>query len=394
MKCVSLFSGAGGLDLGLEAAGFDIVASIEQDSDCCKTLIQNGRVGVVERPVSQGALDEIRATHPSIDLLVGGPPCQPFSKSALWTAAGVRGLNDPRAKTLNDYFAAVAILRPRAFLLENVTGFQRWGGFAALEQAIAELNNSDAGLGYRLTSAVINAAEYGVPQRRQRFFVVGVRDGHTFTFPAPDAGKERTVWDACSAIPSNPYEEDLQLRGRWADLLPTIPPGENYLFHTERGNGKPLFGWRTRYWSFLYKLAPDLPSPTIVASPSQNSGPFHWANRLLSTTELAAIQTFPMDYKFSGDRPSRQRQIGNAVPPLLAERLGRALALHLGGRVAPQAPFVHSVEEAASTSVTPALAELPEKYRGLIGDHAAHPGPGLGPKGRVPLATPPTEAPA
>src|SRR5690348_9221825 len=118
MKCVSLFSGAGGLDLGLEAAGFDVILSVERDPDCCRTLVANGRKGVEEGDITSVDFKAFSGP-PEVDLLVGGPPCQPFSKSALWTKAGVRGLSDPRADTIQQYVKALSILRPRAFLLEN-----------------------------------------------------------------------------------------------------------------------------------------------------------------------------------------------------------------------------------------------------------------------------------
>src|SRR5438270_12610372 len=127
MKCISLFSGAGGLDLGLEAAGFDIVASVEQDDDCCATLRNNGRKTVLNGDVGSVDFRDIAALD-KIDLVVGGPPCQPFSKSALWTHNGVRGLSDPRTKTIDQFVKAIEQLRPQAFILENVEGFSKLGG--------------------------------------------------------------------------------------------------------------------------------------------------------------------------------------------------------------------------------------------------------------------------
>lgn len=394
MKCVSLFSGAGGLDLGLEAAGFEVIASIERDADCCETLRANKRKGVVERNVAQADLSAVLSTYKNIDLVAGGPPCQPFSKSALWTKAGVRGASDPRSSTIGDYFEALRILRPAAFLIENVEGFARWGGLAIVEQ---ELNRLSAiGLNYVWAMKVLRAADYGVPQKRSRLFILGNRIGEANPFPTPTHGTGirpyATAWDACEREDPDYYDEDLTVRGRWADLLPSIPPGKNYLFHTSRGEGEPLFGWRTRYWSFLYKLNPGEPSPTIVASPSQNSGPFHWDNRLLSTRELAAIQTFPGDYKFCGDRASRQRQIGNAVPPLLAESVGRSLAAVLGAQV-PDG-LVHHLRTSTSTPSMPDVLPIPEAFRRYIGNHPDHPGSGLGPKGSLKGTKRPAVAPA
>ena len=124
---------------------------------------------------------------------------------------------------------------------------------------------------------------------------------------------------------SNPEEEDLTVRGKWADLLPSIPEGSNYLHHTDRGEGMPLFGWRRRYWTFLLKLAKNRPSWTIQAQPGPAVGPFHWSNRRLSVRELSRLQTFPDDVNIVGGKGSAQKQLGNAVPSLLAEVIGRAI---------------------------------------------------------------------
>ena len=136
--------------------------------------------------------------------------------------------------------------------------------------------------------------------------------------------QQRTAWDAIGDLPSVP-NGDLAPSGRWADLLASIPEGQNYLWHTDRGGGLPLFGWRRRYWSFLLKLAKDQPSWTIQAEPGPATGPFHWDSRLLSTRELCRLQTIPDDVQIAGDRRAVQRQIGNAVPSLLAEEVARAV---------------------------------------------------------------------
>src|SRR5206468_6143085 len=126
-----------------------------------------------------------------------------------------------------------------------------------------------------------------------------------------------TAWDAIGDFSQDSNDPDLAISGKWADLLPTIPEGKNYLWHTPRGGGEPLFGWRTRYWNFLLKLAKDQPSWTIQAQPGPAVGPFHWKSRRLSTRELCRLQTFPDDVVIVGDRMSLHRQVGNAVPSLL-----------------------------------------------------------------------------
>jgi DNA (cytosine-5)-methyltransferase 1 len=112
------------------------------------------------------------------------------------------------------------------------------------------------------------------------------------------------------------------LRGQYARLLADVPPGDNYLYYTaERGNPAPKFIWRSRYWSFLLKLSPERPSPTIQAQPGPNVGPFHWENRRLRVPEIKRLFTFPDDFTLVGSRSSMQAQLGNAVPPLLARQV-------------------------------------------------------------------------
>jgi DNA (cytosine-5)-methyltransferase 1 len=386
LRYLSLYTGAGGLDAGLLALGADCVAAIERDIDSCDTLRLNGHQHVIQTAIEDLPPASMRAglaeRAKELDLIVGGPPCQPFSKSALWSSKAARGLADERSTTLSKYLEYVEEFRPKGFILENVEGFARWGGLAFLESRLDDL--ATRGLRYTLSWRIVDAAAYGVPQHRRRFIAVGTVGSEPFKFPAPQYGRGLqpvlTAWDAISDIQADTVSESLAVRGRWANLLPSIPPGHNYLWHTRRGGGLPLFGWRTRFWSFLLKLHPDRPSPTIVASPSQNSGPFHWENRLLCTAEMAALQTFPATYRFAGDRASRQRQLGNAVPPLLAAVLGAAVFRHLGSEAS--VPEVLHVKRADTRPSIPPLGEVPGGFRSLEGNHADHPGTGKGPRPR------------
>jgi DNA (cytosine-5)-methyltransferase 1 len=185
-----------------------------------------------------------------------------------------------------------------------------------------------------------------------------------------------TAWDALRKI-SPDENEKLVVGGKWGSLLPSIPEGENYLWHTDRKGGLPLFGWRTRYWCFLLKLAKNRPSWTIQAQPGSAVGPFHWENRKLSWREMAAIQTFPKGFKIDCPRVEIQRQLGNAVPSLLSETLARALREQLFSfrydklrrLLVPKARFTPPPEEPMA---------VPEEYLHLTGEHAAHPGTGKG----------------
>jgi DNA (cytosine-5)-methyltransferase 1 len=349
MKAVSLFSGCGGLDLGLERAGFEVVFASDLDSYCAASYELN----FPDVPFYEGTAADLNrdllaqvskgATLGPIDLLAGGPPCPPFSKSRFYRTDKPRALEDAVGEeTINAYLTVLAAVRPRAFILENVAGL----AYKVHESALELILDTAESLGYAISKEVINAADYGVPQMRERFFVVGMLDGE-FEFPEPTHAKQpgstlenadRLPWvTAGDAIGDLDTEENADDTGHFAggkyhDLLKEIPPGDNYLYFTaKRGHPNPQFEWRKRYWSFLLKLGPDLPSWTIQARRSNNMGPLHWRNRILRIEEVKRLQTFPDDWKLTGTIERKWRQIGNAVPPRLAETLGKALSAQLAG---------------------------------------------------------------
>jgi DNA (cytosine-5)-methyltransferase 1 len=391
---VSLYTGAGGLDLGLEAAGFKVGVAVELDGKACQTLRANRRWCVVEsdiHTVTSERLCELSGQAPEEpDLLAGGPPCQPFSKSAYWRSGDTRRLDDPRADTLTAYLRVLRDLRPRAFLLENVQGLAYSGkdeGLRHLKDTIAAIN-AETGTDYSFAVTRVNAADYGIPQTRERVIIVGSRDGRIFNFPRPThidrelvgegSGREPwlTAWDAIGGLPDR-VDPTLRVGGRWGELLPSIPEGCNYLWHTDRGGGKPLFGWRRRYWGFLLKLAKDRPAWTVQAQPGPAIGPFHWKSRKLSVRELCRIQTVPDDYEIVGSRGDAQRQLGNAVPSLLAEVIGREIRRQLlGQRVAIQPRL--AVGRRGPAPARERLRPMAAQYGQYIGDHSPHPGTGMG----------------
>jgi DNA (cytosine-5)-methyltransferase 1 len=397
-KLISLYSGAGGLDYGFEAAGFKTLFTNDSDHDSCETLRENRDWRVVERSIFDVPNEEILSTAGvdagEVDVLIGGPPCQPFSKSGYWARGDSGRLNDPRAATLDAYLRVLEGVKPRAFLLENVYGMaysQKSEGIQLLLKKIAEINQR-TGTRYQPRTAVLNAAWFGVPQLRERFFLVAARDGSHFEFPtarfmAPSRDQKslgtlpsyRTAWDALADVRPS-ADEELDLRGKWAGLLPSIPEGQNYLYHTEKGDGMPLFGWRRRYWNFLLKLAKRLPSWTIQAQPGPAVGPFHWDNRRLSHRELCRLQTFPDDVVVYGNRMSVQRQIGNAVPSLLAEVLAREIKTQLLGFRRTNEPLRLMPPDRSPAPPPERLRGVPIEYQKLSGRHRAHPGTGKGPR--------------
>ena len=337
---ISLFSGAGGLDLGAEQAGYAVAAAVERDRDAATTMEKN--FAHLASPVIQGDILDVRTRdilraaglrgNERPDLLIGGPPCTPFSKSGFWLEWKRSGL-DPDASLLQAYTRVLAEARPRAFVLENVYAltYNNRASRPAYERLLREI----ADAGYVFTAGVLNAADYGVPQARPRLFILGVRKGSAIPElpPATHGGAwERrhsghasrphvTAGEALAGLVSDPEPEEV-VRGRYAHLLPGIPPGDNYLYYTaQRGHPEPLFEWRSRYWSFLLKLSPDKPAPTIQAQPGPNVGPFHWENRRLRVAEVKRLFTFPDEFEVVGRRASAQAQLGNAVPPLLARQV-------------------------------------------------------------------------
>jgi DNA (cytosine-5)-methyltransferase 1 len=361
LDAISLFSGAGGLDLGCESAGFTTRGAVEFNEVARHTLLANAErflPGLSKSSVFSDiveldytALLEAAGLAPgNAALMHGGPPCTPFSKSGYWLAYKRAG-EDPKASLLDNYIEGLQAVKPKAFLMENVYGLAyRNQNRPILNRFVASVRAA----GYSFDSRIILAADHGVPQMRQRLICVGIRDdllhvapelwrfdwpGETHTGPH----ERRVGWDtgleahvtasqalAGLADDQNPREPEEEVSGTYAGELCDVPPGDNYLFFTEnRGHPEPRFKWRSRYWSFLLKLHPDRPSPTIQGQPGPWVGPFHWESRRLRVAELKRLMTFPDEYVVCGNRRDQQLQLGNAVPPLLGQRIAEQIAAEL-----------------------------------------------------------------
>lgn len=340
--CVSLFSGCGGLDRGLQQAGFDILFASDADARCAESHKANfDATNFVHLPVEVLSKQHFASLPKPIDLLAGGPPCPPFSKSRFYRTDKPRALDDPVGDaTISGYLKVLKLVKPRVFLLENVPGLR----YKVHAEALKFIEDEARKLGYTTNWAVLNAADYGVPQIRFRFMMIGSLDGRV-EMPEPTYAKEpvpgssrqpwRTAGDVLTDLDTEENADDTGhfAGGQYHHLLREIPPGDNYLFFTaKRGHPSPVFEWRKRYWSFLLKLSPDLPSWTIQARRSNNMGPFHWRNRILRLEEVKRLQTFPDDWALAGRLEEQWRQVGNAVPPLLAEAVGRKIGDFLDGK--------------------------------------------------------------
>lgn len=334
MKIVSIFSGVGGIDCGFKSAGFDTVFANDNWPVACESFGLNyPSAEVYCGSIADVDFRAVKEKYGTIDGLVGGPPCPPFSKSRFYRTEKKRGIEDEAGfLTVSNYFRALEELDPRFFFFENVAGFVFKPHAAALEF----VKERSEALGYKITYKVVNAANFGVPQLRQRFICIGVKkDMPDFIFPqethCEGGSDDKLPWVTCGDILNDidfdlPEDESKRAGSKHKKLLPLIPPGDNYLFFTaERGYPNPIFKWRSRYWSFLLKLSPQKPSWTIQASFSNNMGPFHWKNRFLRIQEIQRIQSFPDDYIFTGKFSDQWRQIGNAVPPRLVEILAQQI---------------------------------------------------------------------
>jgi DNA (cytosine-5)-methyltransferase 1 len=404
LNAISVFTGVGGLDFGFEAAEFETAVAVEMDAVCCRTVRLNRRWPVIERDIhevtSAELLRQAQLTKGEADVLIGGPPCQPFSKSSYWARGDAMRLDDPRSDTLTAYLRVLRDTQPKAFLLENVYGLAYRGKSEGLNRILAGVDqiNRETGSKYRPAWQVIDAASYGVPQHRERVFIVASRDGTQFNFPKPTHGNRddvelradlepfRTTWDALADLPERLNDSALKVSGKWAGLLPSIPEGENYLWHTARGGGMPLFGWRRRYWSFLLKLAKDRPSWTIQAQPGPATGPFHWTSRRLSSRELCRLQTFPDGLQFDCGRNDVQRMLGNAVPSLVAEIIAREIRSQLLRQPIERRELQLLPPRREAIPPPERASDVPTAYHTLVGDHAEHPGTGLGNRARQRVA--------
>lgn len=328
MNAIDLFSGAGGLTLGFARAGIRPICCVELNRDAVETYSSH-------TPNTQHFCTDVRALsfvqhRGKVDLVYGGPPCQPFS------TGGLRLAEDDRRNMVPSFVRVVAEVQPEAFFMENVPGLAVESRIGYLQRIIRELSS----LGYRVDWRVLNAADFGIPQKRKRLFVVGMRErafrfpigthGPGGTLPHAAAGSVISKYIACGQPPVCPVKY-----ARYPDMRKSP-----YAGHLYNGGGRPIDlsepchtilasagGYKT-HWVDTLDVAPEYHRHlSNGGSPRDGIVP---GTRRLTIEESALLQTFPADLRFHGSRSSQYTQIGDAVPPALAEVLGNALTAQLG----------------------------------------------------------------
>lgn len=334
MKIIDLFCGIGGLSLGFEQAGFEVVSAIDMWEDAVKTYNHNRDNKVAQtltvEAFNDTLLPELLKQHSHISGIIGGPPCQGFS------TVGRRVVDDPRNKMYLEFYKAVKLANPDFFVIENVKGMLTLNQGAFVKDLLARFGtegiDGEDGLGYTISYELLNAADYGVPQNRYRVFYVGIKN-KSFVFPEK-LGYQLTAKDGISdllhsdnqhygADPVNDFQR--AMRG---DM--THPLNQDYTNHTQQtidiisqipdgGNIRslPREFWEVRKYNKAFeRMGSFKPSNTIDTG---HRNYFHYSEpRIPTLRESARLQSFPDSFEVLGTRGSQYKQVGNAVPPMLA----------------------------------------------------------------------------
>ncbi len=340
---IDLFSGCGGLSYGLEQSGFQIIAGIDNWSDALYTFQKNHKDSQILLAdlgeISSADICKKLGINPNeIDVIVGGPPCQGFSIS------GKRNPEDPRNKLYQNFVDIVGYLKPKAFIMENVPNLVSMLDGKIKDTIIEDFEKK----GYTVTWKILDASEFGVPQKRRRVIFVGMRNGKQFLFPKGDLNNVVTTKDAISDLPKNslaegsPYpsfansEFQKYMRQKskgifnhvitihteqTKNIINMVPDGKNY-------KSLPAHLHSTRKVNIAWtRLNSKKPSYTMDTG---HNHIFHYKyNRVPTTRETARIQSFPDSFIFLGGKTSQLKQVGNAVPPLLASEIGKQLLIYL-----------------------------------------------------------------
>lgn len=350
LKAISLFSGAMGLDLGVEKAGIEIKLCVELNKQAASTIRNNTNIPVIDRDITTIPTAELLNVsglkREEVDLVVGGPPCQAFS-----TAGARRGLDDFRGNVIIQYLRVVSEIQPKYFILENVRGIlsaklnsvpESYNEYESTKDekgsVIRFLSNEFKKLGYTISFALFNAANYGVPQIRERVIIFGAKGNKRIPLPQPTHSEQGlngtkkwvTLGDVIKDLPKPDESEYMPLSKKMLQFMPLVREGENWtslepeVARKAMGKAYDLGGGKT---GFLRRLSTKKPSPTLVTSPIMPATLICHPTELrpLSIKEYARVQQFPDNWKFSGKISDIYKQIGNAVPVGLGYMAGRQI---------------------------------------------------------------------
>ena len=330
LNCIDLFCGAGGLHLGFEEAGYDIKLCVDNDDLVERTHKRNfPNIPIIKKDIRAVSADDIKAVtgNDELDVIIGGPPCQGFSTIGHRVSSNPnkRYAHDARNELIFVYANLIKELRPKFIIMENVKGILTLDKGAYLENVIKTLHNA----GYNAEYKLINMADFGVPEIRNRVIIIGNRVGLPVEFPPPDHSDDEkstlSKWEACGKVlddlvdmPDNPAFNHVALKHtpKNVERYKLIPQGgrlpENLL--------SPEL-YRKNFGNTFKRLDPNRPALTMV--PGNDAFPIHpTLNRSLTVREAARIQTFPDWVIFEGNRRQQGHQVGNAVPPLFSKKLG------------------------------------------------------------------------
>ena len=354
-NAISLFSGAMGLDLGVEKAGFSIRVCVEMDKWAVATIHRNTNIPVIDKDINQVSTEDILKVSglqkQDVTLVVGGPPCQAFS-----TAGRQRGLADFRGNVILQYLRVISEIKPKYFILENVRGIlsaklndvpKEYDDYRSIKNIKGSvmyfITQELRKIGYNISYALLNAANYGVPEKRERVIIIG-HLGERVPLPSPTHSEHGvfntlpwvTLRDVIGDLEHSQNLHYIELRQNSIPFLKMLKEGQNWRNLTpeqaEEAMGKAyhLSGGKT---GFLRRLSFDEPSPTLVTSPTMPATLLCHPTQLrpLSIEEYARIQQFPDNWIFEGDIPTIYKQIGNAVPIGLGYAIGKQVMQHILG---------------------------------------------------------------
>jgi len=307
-RIVSLFSGCGGLDLGFIQEGFEVVWANDIDSWACETYARNLGSHIVEGDIETLDLSGL----PSTDIVTGGFPCQDFS--VIWKR---NGLATQRGNLYKHFVDIVNKLNPKIFIAENVKGLLSANGGKAIKQIREDFEKTGIH-GYNTTINLVNFADYGTPQLRQRVLIVGIRKDVNGYFSLPTVTHKKgtyvTAKEALAGVEKVPHNNEHQnIASKTIERLKLIPPGGNF-----RDVPKDSPYYVKGMISHVYRrLHPDKPSTTIIAAGGGGTWGYHYEEpRSLTNRERARLFGYPDDFVFEGSMTEVRRQIGNSVPPV------------------------------------------------------------------------------